>query len=647
MLKQHSYTNKLIIGVSTAFLFSTALISSNAIAAKQISIEAYNKQYLANSSTADGVLKNLDDAYQFKNVKKVVLDNGDVRYKLVQYYQNIPVWNTTVVSNREDVRNSVHTDTLRGDFLINIEDDISSVKANISKFQAEQSAIAAAKVTNISQVRNINSDVYVKNYTSMAKLVYIVDFFVADEKNPSRPYVIIDAINGDILEQWNGLATADGQATGPGGNEKTGKYFYGKDYGFLPVTTNGTSCTMESKNVASYDLQNKQDDTGGVLFKFTCPDNAYKTVNGAYSPINDAHYFGNVVFDLYSQWYKTAPLKFKILMKVHYGTKYENAYFNGKEMVFGDGDKMFYPLVSVDVVGHEISHGFTEQNSGLTYKNQSGGMNEAFSDMAGEATQYFHNLNKPEAERNDWLVGEEIFKGDRGKAMRYFDDPTKDGYSIGDAKDYDPKNNEVHSTSGVYNKAFYLLAHKPNWNLKKAFDAFVLANQTYWTQDATFDTGACGVKHAATDLGYDENDVISAFKEVSVDASCGSTPPDPTPNPDPTPTPPVPDQATKLDKAVPYYGLSGSAGTSKLFYIDIKENKVGVLSTWNFGGIGSPDMIVAYNRVPSSSDYDCQSSVEPNNAKSCYIFSPKAGRYYIKVTGTAAFRDVILWSSYL
>ena len=73
-------------------------------------------------------------------------------------------------------------------------------------------------------------------------------------------------------------------------------------------------------------------------------------------------------------------------------------------MTFGDGATRFYPLVSLDVSSHEVSHGFTEQNSGLIYRGQSGGINEAFSDMAGEAAEAYFK------EENDFLIGYSIFK---------------------------------------------------------------------------------------------------------------------------------------------------------------------------------------------------------------------------------------------
>ena len=72
-------------------------------------------------------------------------------------------------------------------------------------------------------------------------------------------------------------------------------------------------------------------------------------------------------------------------MLVHYGKNLDNAFWNGSFVHFGDGGKTFYPTVGLDISSHEISHGFTQQHSGLIYKGQSGGLNESFSDMAGEA----------------------------------------------------------------------------------------------------------------------------------------------------------------------------------------------------------------------------------------------------------------------
>jgi Zn-dependent metalloprotease len=460
--------------------------------------------------------KSLDNNYKFVKENSVKLPDGSVRHKLNEYYKNIPVWGMSVVC-AESKKNSFAPkyDLHHGHFLKNLESDIKTTKPMLSEKEAISIVKNNIKKKNKDAIfENVNIKLYVKMIDNKkASLVYKIDF-VMPGVNPSRPLIFMDANSGEILKQMESLTSVVEAASGPGGNRKSGKYFYGKDYGHLLVND---KCEMDSPNVATYNMYGTV--WAETLYKFNCPTNTYKAVNGAYSPLNDAHYFGNVVYQMYNDWFNVAPLKFKLKMRVHYGYRYENAFWDGRQMTFGDGGNMFYPLVSQDVVGHEVSHGFTEQNSGLIYEGMSGGINESFSDMAGEATEYYLNKDKPVNLRNDWLVGESIMKGPKGRALRYFADPTQDGHSIGHAKDYYPGMG-VHSSSGVFNKAFYLLSNKPNWDLKKSFSAFVLANQTYWTPNVTFDQAACGVNNAAKDLGYSSSDVVDAFSEVGVDAVC-------------------------------------------------------------------------------------------------------------------------------
>jgi vibriolysin len=213
---------------------------------------------------------------------------------------------------------------------------------------------------------------------------------------------------------------------------------------------------------------------------------------------------------MYQAYVGRAPLTFQLTMRVHYGSNYENAFWDGSSMTFGDGFSTFYPLVSLDVASHEVSHGFTEQNSGLIYSGQSGGINEAFSDIAGEAAEFYMRGT------NDFLVGADIFKS--SGALRYMANPPQDGRSIGHASNY-TSGMDVHYSSGVYNKAFYLLATKAGWNTQRAFQVFARANDLYWTPSTDFNQGACGVQTAAQDYGFSVSDVSSAFASVGV--SCG------------------------------------------------------------------------------------------------------------------------------
>jgi len=227
---------------------------------------------------------------------------------------------------------------------------------------------------------------------------------------------------------------------------------------------------------------------------------------------------GAVIKDMYQKWYNIPVLTengepMMLNMVVH--MPIDNAMWDGHQMIFGDGVDLFYPLTSLGVAAHEISHGFTEQHSHLIYQGQSGGMNESYSDMAAQAAEYFvHGTN-------NWEIGPEIFKSDR--ALRYMDQPSKDcegrepGHrcSIDTATQYRMGLN-VHYSSGVYNRFFYLLSTSPGWDTKKAFDIMVQANSHYWTSSTNFNRGACGVLKAAKDYGYDLSKVKKAFTGVAV-----------------------------------------------------------------------------------------------------------------------------------
>ncbi len=306
---------------------------------------------------------------------------------------------------------------------------------------------------------------------------------------------------------------------GPGGNEKTGLYYYGVDYGSLTLKTDAGQCEMLTNNVKTVHLYNGT--SGNTAYRYSDGNNCYQDsdpANGAYSPLNDAHYFGGVVYDMYQEYLGVAPLTFQLSMRVHYSTNYENAFWDGSAMTFGDGYSYFYPLVSLDVSAHEVSHGFTEQNSNLIYSGQSGGMNESFSDIAGEAAEFFMKGMA------DFEVGADIFKG--SGALRYMDDPTLDGQSIGHVANY-TNNMDVHYSSGIFNKAFYELAVTNGWGVPKAFQVFAWANMNCWTPDSTFQEGAQCVLDETVNQNspdYPATGVVAAFAKVGISLSLPALP---------------------------------------------------------------------------------------------------------------------------
>ncbi|PVD26387.1 hypothetical protein C0Q70_14061 [Pomacea canaliculata] len=148
---------------------------------------------------------------------------------------------------------------------------------------------------------------------------------------------------------------------------------------------------------------------------------------------------------MFEDWYNTTPLDGQIILRVHVGVNLDNAFWNGRDVEFGDGDESAYPSISIDIVGHEIGHGVTEKASELLYFNQWGAINEAFSDMMGETAEAY--LLKA-----DWVVGNDVTKYGESP-LRFFEDPTDDHKSISEVDEFTDKI-DVHHGSGVYTTGF-------------------------------------------------------------------------------------------------------------------------------------------------------------------------------------------------
>ena len=538
-------------------------------------------------------------------------DLGVRNHRYQQTFRGLPIFGEHVVVNEDE---SGNISTLFGQKVTGLASEIPAGKPRLSSNSALLIAKSAGLGNRVGFMRTSaeTSDLMIHiDDNGRARKAYVVSYF-ADTRNGGaamRPTVIVDANTGRVLQKFENLQHAL-VGTGPGGNAKTGQYEYGTNYGKMDVTQSGTTCTMNNTNVKTVNLNHGT--SGTTAFSYTCPRNTVKTINGAYSPLNDAHYFGNVIFNMYNAYIGKPPLTFQLVMKVHYSNSYENAFWDGSAMTFGDGASTFYPLVSLDVASHEVSHGFTSQNSNLTYSGQSGGINEAYSDIAGEAAEYYMKGT------NDFLVGAQIFKA--AGALRYMANPPQDGRSIGHTSNY-TAGMDVHYSSGVYNKAFYLLATKPGWNTQKAFQVFARANDLYWTASTDFNQGVCGVQTAATNLGYTVADVTSAF--TAVGATCGGG------GGTGTVVLNVNLPAVATGGVSSNYTVSIPAGTTKL-----------VVAT--SGGTGDADLYVRLGAAPTTTLYTCRPYLG-GNAETCTINNPTAGSvYYINVRAYTAYSGVNL-----
>lgn len=498
-------------------------------------------------------------ASQLQEISRTVDFRKTLHVRVQETYSGYPVWGADAVVHvpngaaiARGLTNVVNgLSNSKGFMNGTIYRDLDADLASAPVFSQEQANKALQQAVDTYQ-QKVGSKVAVTD-TQTSLIVYIddsnkahwaykVSFQSAPVKSgalPARPVYIIDAVSYQEYMQWNDIKTSGVSGGGFGGNEKMGKLVYDGldgDLAKLDITRKPKKglCLLQNDDVTvkseknnkviSFNCKNVDQDHNNVYW-----DGDEDAVNGGYSPGNDALFGGMVIKHMYQDWYNVPVLTnddgtpMMLNMIVH--SDMDNAYWDGQKMVFGDGIDMFYPLTSLGVAAHEISHGFTEQHSNLTYSGQSGGMNEAYSDMAAQAAEvYAYGSGK-----NSWQIGPEIFKA-ADEALRYMDQPSKDckgqkpgsWCSIDDATQY-YNGLDVHFSSGVYNRFFYTLGTTSGWDAKKAFDVMVHANSNYWTSNSNYKTGACGVIQAAKDLGFSTDDVKAAFKVVKVDTGACKT----------------------------------------------------------------------------------------------------------------------------
>ncbi len=260
--------------------------------------------------------------------------------------------------------------------------------------------------------------------------------------------VLVDAVTGQIEDAWSNEQTGSGTGFDVGkvtlDTTKVGSRFQLKD------PKRGGNFTTDMHNAAG----------SGTGSLFTDGDDVWGNgqLSNRQTVAVDAQYGVAKTWD----YYKTVHHRNGIanngkgsFSRVHYGTRYNNAFWSDSCfcMTYGDGDGVtFGPFAGLDVAGHEMTHGVTARTAGLRYSGESGGLNEATSDIFGTMVEFF--ANNP-ADRPDYLIGEKIRRN--GVPLRFMDDPKKDGRS---ASCWTPTvgNLDVHLSSGVANHFFFLLA---------------------------------------------------------------------------------------------------------------------------------------------------------------------------------------------
>jgi len=335
------------------------------------------------------------------------------------------------------------------------------VKLNVDTVArvSEDSAIQYARGLFSGTVQNApTARLVVYARTDQARLAYevLVTGELADG-SPSEMHYFVDANTSQILDKWEGIETA---ATTGIGNSLT--------EGVVSLTTDSQTSgyAMRDPSRGNHYVNAMSNRTNGNGSLLTDADNTWgdSTTANTQTVAVDALYGQNRTWDFYKNVLGRNGIDGAGkagYSRVHYGRKYVNAFWSDSCfcMTYGDGDGTTYlPLVALDVAGHEMTHGVTASTAKLVYSGESGGLNEAMSDIMGTAIEYYANNanSKP-----NYLIGERIFKAsytnpDATKALRYMFKPSLDASSP-DCYVSTIGSLNVHYSSGVANHFFYLM----------------------------------------------------------------------------------------------------------------------------------------------------------------------------------------------
>ncbi|WP_371496734.1 M4 family metallopeptidase [Kitasatospora sp. NBC_00374] len=388
---------------------------------------------------------------------------------------------------------------------------------------------------------------------------------------PSKLHVVTDASTGTVIHKFEGVQTGTGQGVFVG-NVTIGTTLSGSTYQMKDNTRGGMYTTNLNNGTSG----------AGTLFTKSTDTWGNGQASNKESAAVDAHFGVSATWDYYKNTFGRNGIRndgVGAYSRVHYGQNYVNAFWDDSCfcMTYGDGSGNNAPLTELDVAGHEMSHGVTAATANLNYSGESGGLNEATSDIFGTMVEFYANIP---SDNPDYLIGELININGDGTPLRYMDKPSKDGASA-DSWSSTVGNKDVHYSSGVANHFFYLLSegsgakvingvsyNSPTLNnitvtgigRDKAAAVWYRALTTYMTSTTNYAAARTATLNAATDLygagSAEYTAVATAWAAVNV----GTV----TPPSSPVVTNPG-NQVTLVNSAVNLQ-ISASGGTGALTY---------------------------------------------------------------------------------
>src|SRR5215204_2262744 len=418
-------------------------------------------------------LRGIGSDSDFK-VKKVEIDGLSMAHtRFQQTVNDVPVWEgEAIVHLKADGELKDVTDNLKESVAVNTQ-------PNFSATEALNMARSFARISNSVSPRRLTDDAKVELWIYRAAdrdhLTYRVEMPLVDgTANTSIPVVFVDAQTGEKVFEYDNLHTGTGSSLYGGtvtiDTSSAGSTYYMEDLGRRMGTFNMNS------------TGNTMFGTGGKQSRFTGTDDIWNATLERAGV--DAHLGAARTFDYYLNVHgrngidgnggprtTAAGANSSITLttsRVHFGKKYNNAFWLNNQMSYGDGDgSQFGPLVTTDIAGHEMTHGVTEYKANLNYSNESGALNESMSDVFGALVELYADGGVVSADT--WKIGEDAYTPSiSGDALRYMNNPHlagNYGYTANDDPDHYSErytgtsdSGGVHINSGISNHAFYLVA---------------------------------------------------------------------------------------------------------------------------------------------------------------------------------------------
>jgi vibriolysin len=495
---------------------------------------------------------------------------GQTHVRMAQLQGGVPVLGAEVI---------VHL-AADGSLLSVTDDLVHDLRVAISPALAAAQAIQIAVATQPPAARSLSAPQAELVVLRRGKdhLTYRIQLDYTEAGRPFRPVLFIDAVTGAVVWTYDNLQTTQ--------NRELHNLNHSTNLPGPLVRAEGAPVTGD------VDVDTNYDWLGWV---YRC-----------YSELYDRDSFDNQGAAMISS--------------VHYDYNYVNAFWNGIQMVYGDGDNFtsISLALSMDVTSHELTHAVTERSSGLIYAGESGGLNEAMSDIFGNVCEWYRdNDGNPEgpANANTWMVGEDVWLA--APALRYMNDPAADGISL-DYYSYDAGNYDVHYSSGIANLAFHLLAaggfhprgrsdiEVTGIGVEAAGEIFYRINTVYLTPSSSFADARAASVQAAIDL-FGDNSAQVAQTENAWAAVGVMEPPD-------------------YHVIETFEDLMSSSSLTYSFAIEGAAAVKFQLS----GGYGDADLYVRRGSAPTTEIFDCRSA-GPVNDETCEFNPAEDGTYHVLI----------------